>query len=89
MKKDGDKFIVSSYQARPVRKEDIDELMSVFPTIRLHYVAADGCSLLMREAIDKMDDDTFDLYLQYHFAACERRDLAGVTSHAIDIFKKE
>ena len=36
-----------------VRKEDIDELMSVFPTIRLHYVATDGCSLLMHEAIDK------------------------------------
>ena len=33
--------------------------MSEFPTIRLHYVATDGCSLLMREAIDKMDDDTF------------------------------
>lgn len=71
-----------------VRKEDIDELMSEFPTIRLHYVAADGCSLLMREAIDKMDDDTFDLYLKYHFATCEREDLAGITSHAIDIFKK-
>lgn len=71
-----------------VRKEDIDELMSVFPTIRLHYVAADGCSLLMREAIDKMDNDTFELYLKYHFATCEREDLAGITSHAIDIFKK-
>ncbi|MDE6233840.1 MAG: class I SAM-dependent methyltransferase [Lachnospiraceae bacterium] len=71
-----------------VRKEDIDELMSEFPTTRLHYVATDGCSLLMREAIDKMDNDTFDLYLKYHFATCEREDLAGVTSHAIDIFKK-
>lgn len=71
-----------------VRKEDIDELMSVFPTTRLHYVATDGCSLLMREVIDKMDNDTFDLYLKYHFATCEREDLSGVTSHAIDIFKK-
>lgn len=71
-----------------VRKEDIDELMSVFSTIRLHYVATDGCSLFMREAIDKMDNDTFELYLKYHFATCEREDLAGITSHAIDIFKK-
>lgn len=71
-----------------VRKEDIDELMSVFPTTRLHYVASDGCALFMREAIDKMDNDTFDLYLKYHFATCERGDLAGVTSHSIDIFKK-
>lgn len=71
-----------------VRKEDIDELMSVFTTTRLHYVATDGCALFMREAIDRMDDDTFELYLQYHFTTCERSDLAGVTSHSIDIFRK-
>ena len=71
-----------------VRKEDIDDLMSVFPTTRLHYAAADGCALLMREAIDKMDDETFELYLKYHDATCERGDLTGITSHAIDIFQK-
>ena len=71
-----------------VRKEDIDDLMVVFPTTRLHYVAADGCALFMREAIDAMDDETFKLYLKYHFATCEREDLLGVTSHAIDIFRK-
>lgn len=72
-----------------VRKEDIDELMSVFPVKRLHYVAADGCALLLREAIDAMDSETFELYLKYHFAVCERGDLSGVTSHAIDIFRKQ
>ncbi|MCI8453694.1 MAG: class I SAM-dependent methyltransferase [Lachnospiraceae bacterium] len=71
-----------------VRKEDIDDLMSIFPTTRLHYVAANGCSLFMREAIDAMDTDAFQLYLNYHFAICEREDLLGVTSHALDIFKK-
>ncbi|CUO02680.1 class I SAM-dependent methyltransferase [Hungatella hathewayi] len=72
-----------------VRKEDIDDLMSAFPTTRLHYVATDGCALFMREAINAMDDETFDLYLQYHFATCERKDLLGITSHAVDVFRKE
>ena len=71
-----------------VRKEDIDDLMSEFPVTRLHYVAADGCALFMREAVDAMDDDTFHLFLKYHFAVCEREDLAGITSHAVDIFRK-
>lgn len=71
-----------------VRKEDIDDLMSAFPVRRLHYVAADGCALFMREVIDKMDNDTFELFLKYHFATCERKDLLGITSHAIDIFRK-
>ena len=47
-----------------VRKEDIDELMSVFPVSRLHYAASDGCSLFMREAVDAMDDETFEIYLK-------------------------
>ena len=72
-----------------VRKEDIDDLMSIFPTTRLHYAASDGCVLLIREAIDKMDDETFQLYLKYHYATCERKDLTGITSHAIDIFQKQ
>lgn len=71
-----------------VRKENIDDLMSIFPVSRLHYAAADGCALLMREAIDAMDNDTFELYMKYHFTTCEREDLLGVTSHAIDIFRK-
>lgn len=72
-----------------VRREDIDDLMSAFSTTRLHYVAADGCALFMREAVDRMNPDTFALYLKYHFATCERSDLAGITSHAIDIFQKQ
>ncbi|WP_330548578.1 hypothetical protein [Bacilliculturomica massiliensis] len=72
-----------------VRKEDIDDLMSEFTVKKLHYVAADGCALFMREAIDAMDPETFELYLKYHFATCERHDLLGVTSHGIDIFQKQ
>jgi len=71
-----------------VRKEDIDDLMSVFPVTRLHYVASDGCALFMREAVDGMDDEIFGLYMKYHFATCERQDLLGVTSHSLDIFRK-
>lgn len=71
-----------------VRREDIDDLMSAFPVTRLHYVAADGLALLLREAVDAMDDETFALYLRYHFATCERVDLTGITSHAVDIFRK-
>ena len=71
-----------------VRKENIDDLMSAFNVTRLHYVASDGLALYMREAVDSMNDDAFALYLKYHLATCEREDLVGVTSQAIDIFRK-
>ncbi len=33
----------------------------------LHYVASDGCALILREAIDAMDEEIFRLYLDYHY----------------------
>lgn len=69
-----------------VRKEDVDALMSPFPVTRLHYLAADGCALLLREELDRMDEAQFRLFMRYHLATCERPDLLGITSHALDIF---
>lgn len=72
-----------------VRRDDVDQIMDCFSVDRLHYVSSDGCALLIREAIDEMDDETFELYMKYHFAVCEREDMAGITSHALDIFRKQ
>lgn len=72
-----------------VRKEDVDDLMSVFPVTRLHYVATNGIALFMQEAIDAMDDGMFETYLKYHFSTCEREDFLGVTNHALDVFRKQ
>jgi ubiquinone/menaquinone biosynthesis C-methylase UbiE len=72
-----------------VRKEDIDEIMSNFLVTRLHYVATTGVGPLISDEIKAMDDDTFKLYLKYHFATCEREDFLGITSHALDIFRKQ
>ena len=70
------------------RKEDIDALMAEFPVERLHYVGTDMATNYMRQTIDEMDDDLFDLYLQYHFAICERADCVGTSHHILDIFLK-
>lgn len=71
------------------RKEDIDALMDGFPVSRLHYVGTDMATNYMRNVIDEMDDEMFDLYLQYHFAICERSDCVGTSHHILDIFRKE
>ena len=75
-----------------VRKEDIENLMSVFPVTRLHYVATGNCvrwTQYMRDVMDAMDEKTFELFLKYHYATCEREDLAGISSHVIDVFRKD
>lgn len=70
------------------RREDIDDLMANFNVTRLHYVATDLLTNYMRDTVDTMDDETFSLYLKYHFAICERPDMVGVTHHSLDIVRK-
>ena len=71
------------------RREEIDQLMAAFAVQRLHYVATDLATNYMREAVDAMEDEIFDIYLKYHFTICERADLLGASHHILDVFRKE
>ena len=71
------------------RKEDIDALRGRFPVTQLHFMAADGFAHYMRETVAQMDNETYALYLNYHFAACERADMIGYSNHTLDIFRKD
>ena len=70
------------------RKEDIDKLRSHFDVTQLHFLATDGYANHMRQTLAEMDEVTFQLYLRYHFATCERVDLVGYSNHTLDIFRK-
>lgn len=70
------------------RKEEIDELMSSFNVQRLHFVATDLLTNHMRNTVDEMNDQMFEVYLKYHFSICERADLVGITHHSLDVFRK-
>ena len=71
------------------RREEIDALMSHFATERLHYVGTDLATNYMRETIAQMDEELYQLYLQYHFSICERPDLVGASHHILDIHCKK
>ena len=43
---------------------------------------------LMRKIINKMDEETFEIYYKYHLSICEREELLGASSHVLDILKK-
>ena len=70
------------------RVEDIAALRSHFAVEPLHLVAADGYANHMRQTLADMDEATFDLYLRYHFATCERADMIGLSNHVVDVFRK-
>ena len=71
-----------------VRTEDIASLNSEFPVERIKLIAADGAANYISECIDSMDDFTFEKFMEYHFATCERQDLTGASNHTLDILSK-
>jgi len=70
------------------RKKEIDELMSHFKAARLHYVGSDMLTRFIAGTVDEMDDDTFEMYMRFHFCICEREDMVGASNHMLDIFRK-
>lgn len=70
-----------------VRTEDISLLNAGFPLDRIKLVATDGAAHYLSGFIDSMDRETFDQWMEYHFATCERQDLIGASNHTLDILK--
>ena len=70
------------------RTEDITALTSSLAAERLHLVATDLFTHYIPTVVENMDEETYALYLQYHFAVCERADLVGISNHTLDVLRK-
>ena len=72
-----------------VRLEDINFLKDELNLKRINIISQDGPTEYIKKVINKMDEETFNIYLDYHFKTCERKELLGASRHILDILKKE
>lgn len=71
------------------RIEDFNKLIKQFKVKHLETIATDGIALQMQEYINKLDDEEFKIYVDYHLKNCKRKDLIGYSSHILEILEKE
>ena len=71
-----------------VRLEDIAAYNEAAGLERIQIIAADGPANYMRQTLNAMDDETYELFLQYHLSTCERPELLGASAHTLDILRK-
>ena len=71
-----------------VRIEDIDKIDKASGLKRIKIIAADGPADYMRQFLSGMDEETFKIFMDYHFATCERQELIGASAHTVDILQK-
>lgn len=70
------------------RIEEIDQLNKEVNLNRIKIITPDGPANYIRETLNKMDEETFEIFLNYHFKTCERMDMIGAAAHTLDILKK-
>lgn len=71
-----------------MRLEQIDALNEAAGLSRIKIIAPDGAADYMRPVLNAMDEETFQLFLQYQLKNCERPELIGASSHTVDILCK-
>ncbi len=71
-----------------VRSDEIEALTRDYPVQRLKLIATDGSSRYMKDTVDAMNNELFELYFKYHLSICERKDLIGASNHTLDILQK-
>ena len=72
-----------------VRLEDIDSFnRAAGGLVREKIISADGPADYLRPFLNKMDEKTYQTFIEYHLATCERPELLGAGAHTVDILKK-
>lgn len=71
-----------------VRLEDINYYKDTLNLKRVKILSQDGPTDYLRKIINKMEEETFEIYYKYHLSICEREELLGASSHVLDILKK-
>ncbi len=71
-----------------VRLEDIDYLKDKCNLKRVKIINQDGPTEYFKNIVNKMDDETYELFINYHLSTCERLELLGSGRHILDILEK-
>ena len=71
-----------------VRIEDINEFNEITKLKRIEIIASDGAANYIRTPLNKLSENGFKKFIEYHLSTCNRGDLLGASSHLLDIVKK-
>lgn len=71
-----------------VRLEDINKLNELSNLKRIKIINQDGPTEYIKKIVNKMDEETYKNYINYHLNTCERIELLGAGRHILDIVTK-
>ena len=72
----------------PFYISEFKNIMSKFNVELLHNVATDGFTHHVKDKIDSLSKEEFEVWMRYHLSTCEREELPGYSNHMLYICKK-
>ena len=71
-----------------VRIEDINGFNEEVGLVREIIISPDGPANYIRPFVNKLDEESFEQFVNYQMETCERPDLIGAGAHTVDILRK-
>lgn len=68
--------------------DEYEKIMKDFDVEYISNVATDGVSGAVREYVNELTDEEFNVWLDYHLSTCERKELQGYSNHMLYICRK-
>ena len=72
-----------------VRIDEINKLQKKSGLKRYKIIGVDGATDYIRQTLNKLSEEEFEIFIKYQMSICERKELLGASSHIMDILKKE
>ena len=69
--------------------ENFNKMIQEFNIKQLETIAVDGIAPNIHEYINNLNEEEFEIYLDYHLKNCKRKDLMGYSSHILEIVEKK
>lgn len=70
------------------RIDELQNIINKFNIKELELVSTDGIAPNMAIYINELDEEEFELYIDYHLKNCARKELLGFSSHLLQIVEK-
>lgn len=70
------------------RLSDIKHYAKSLNLKRKLIISTDGASDYIRQNLNAMDEETFNLFIKWNLSICEKPELIGASSHTLDILEK-
>jgi len=68
--------------------DEFEKLVDLPSYQRLHNVAVDGIGYALREFVNELSDEQFEIWCDYQLAICERPELQGYSAHMLYVGRK-